>query len=261
MSGRTKAVQSAVKGGARCLLAVAAICALLCLATGGQARGEVIPSTHWVNFYGLENTVDGEPLPAGSVAAVFDSSGVQCGEYRLAEPGWYGLMACYGDDGFTKEDEGAAYDEVLLFAIDGESAIAVPVSQNSDPVPADTIVRWSGNQDLWQVELHAPALVGPALAISVDGADVVLSWPHEPANALTYEVWRSADPYFVAGAWGSEEVANVAAEPEGVFWPDSGQAAAPAAAFYRVRGLGSGSTPVSLPGAAVGKMGFELVVR
>ena len=41
----------------------------------------------------------------------------------------------------------------------------------------------------------AAAAVAPVVAIARDDADVVLTWPANPANAQ-YQVWISTDPYF-----------------------------------------------------------------
>lgn len=232
---------------------------LLVLMTG-QAAAEVHPSTKWVNSYGTGSTLAGALLPVGSIVAVYDPGGTQCGEFMVQDAGWYGLLPCYGDESFTPEDEGAAYGEPLIFQVNGDLALATPLSLNGAAISPDTIVTWSGNQDLWQVELDAPAIIGPPLSIAPAGAALALRWPHELAEVATYEVWRSESPYFILGQWGSQRVVKLDAQPGVMAWVDHDHEIDPAAnVYYRLRGLNAGNAPRCSTEPVVGEFSFALV--
>jgi hypothetical protein len=234
---------------------------LLLLALAAErAAADVLPSTKWVNFYGSDSTLNGVALPAGTYVAVYDPSGTQCGEFLVQDAGWYGLMACYGDESFTPEDEGALSGEPLVFRVAGQAATAVPVSQNDAAVSPDTIVTWSGHHDLWQVELHAPAIVGPTLSIAPAGAAVQLSWPHSLAEVAAYEVWRSRQPHFLLGQRDSRKVVKLDAQPGVMTWIDDEHEADPEANYYyRVRGLNADSEPWCTSDPVVGEFNYALV--
>jgi hypothetical protein len=104
---------------------------------------EVIATSTWVNFYGMETTLDGEPVPAGTIVTVYDPQGVLCGEFLVTVPGRYGLMPVYGDDPLTEEDEGALAGDHLEFRLNGKKASLLG--------PGDGIWASMGNLD--QLEL------------------------------------------------------------------------------------------------------------
>lgn len=223
---------------------------------------DVIPSSKWVNFYGIASALNDAPIPPGAVVVALDTQGTQCAEFTVTDAGWYGLMPCYGDESFTPEDEGASYGEVLQFTVDGLPATAVPISLNDSAVSADTIVTWSGNQDLWQVELHAPALIGPNVSIALRDARSELSWPHELAQVASYEIWRSSKPYFSVGQWGSEKVDTITATSGVMYWTDLTQGPDPTANyFYRVRGGEGDKTPVCTSAPVLGEFNFMLIAE
>jgi len=84
--------------------------------------GVSAPTNRWVDFYSLSSTLDGAPLPVGSVITVLDPDGVVCGAYSVARTGGYGLMPVYGDDPDTEMDEGAVPGDCLEFQINGVTA-------------------------------------------------------------------------------------------------------------------------------------------
>jgi len=86
--------------------------------------GSVVPTNKWVNFYGLENTIDGQPLQVGLVITAYDPQGVLCGEFEVEEAGRYGVMAVYGDDPLTDADEGAVFGDRIEFRVNGVQAVA-----------------------------------------------------------------------------------------------------------------------------------------
>ena len=128
----------------------------LMMIPAGKVSGDTTPTNTWVDFYGLDSTYQGQPLPVGAVVAVFDPQGVQCGEATVSNGGTYGIMPCYGDDFGTLEDEGAVYGDVLSFTINGRTAQTVAVARNGVSVPPDTVVNWSPIQGFWHVNLHVP---------------------------------------------------------------------------------------------------------
>jgi hypothetical protein len=80
------------------------------------------PTNRWVDFYSLESTLDGAPLPPGSAVMVYDPDGVLCGAFLVDEHGAYGVLPVYGDDPDTEVDEGAQIGDRLEFRINGASA-------------------------------------------------------------------------------------------------------------------------------------------
>ncbi len=53
---------------------------------------EVVPTEEWADFYGLGNTLNGQPLPVGVVIRAYDPQGVVCSQFRGTRAGCYGLM-------------------------------------------------------------------------------------------------------------------------------------------------------------------------
>jgi hypothetical protein len=104
---------------------------------------EVVPTTQWVNFFGLECTFGKEPLPVGALVTAHDPEGVVCGEYLVAQPGRYGLMPVYADDPTTMADEGALPGDEIEIRING---IRARLTGPDQPV-------WTGFGDLKQVDL------------------------------------------------------------------------------------------------------------
>ncbi len=112
---------------------------------GSDIPDSLAPTNSWMNFYGLECTLDGQPLPAGTVITVRDPEGVLCGEFPVTQAGRYGLMPVYGDEVSTEADEGAVAGDSLDFYING---IKATVTGPDEPV-------WTAMGDLKQVNLAA----------------------------------------------------------------------------------------------------------
>ncbi|MGC8839311.1 MAG: hypothetical protein ACP5UM_12945, partial [Anaerolineae bacterium] len=111
-----------------------------------QATLALTPTNQWVNFYGVNSTLGGAPLPVGAVVAAYDPDGVQCGAFTVVSPGQYGVMAVYADDPFTPEDEGAEPGDPISFTVNG-----IPAAPMGPDLPV-----WTSNGDLRHVELEAP---------------------------------------------------------------------------------------------------------
>ena len=84
-----------------------------------STTAQVTPTNRWANFYGLASTLDGAPLPVGSVIRAYDPDGVNCGEWVVNSEGVYGMMPVYGDDVETSADEGAQEGDTITFTING----------------------------------------------------------------------------------------------------------------------------------------------
>jgi len=82
---------------------------------------QVPPSSTWVNFYGTAHLPDGTPLPVGTEVLALDPDGVVCGATVVTTEGQYGLLACYGDDPTTPEDEGARPGDIIRLVVDGQT--------------------------------------------------------------------------------------------------------------------------------------------
>ena len=91
----------------------------------------VVPTTSWMNFYSLESTLDGQPLPVGAAIRAYDPQGVACGEFSVTHAGWYGLMPVYADDPLTEVDEGAVPGDRIEFTVNG---VAATVRGPDEPV-------------------------------------------------------------------------------------------------------------------------------
>ena len=78
---------------------------LLCLAVLAVPVDAQTPTPNWVNFYNSNTTLNGKPVPVGSVERAYDPEGVLCGKYEVSVAGAYGFLACYIDDPNTSEDE------------------------------------------------------------------------------------------------------------------------------------------------------------
>jgi hypothetical protein len=105
---------------------------------------------------------DGQPLPEGTVVLALDPQGTVCGATVVTVEGQFGLMACYGDDPTTLEDEEAVPGDVIHFQAHGVEALGGPLGHNTTPVGPGTSVIWEPG-DRWAVELvgqGAPPAVG-----------------------------------------------------------------------------------------------------
>ncbi len=102
------------------------------------------------------------------------------------------------------------------------------------------------------VACTAAAAVMPVVTVTRGGADVVLTWPANPANAR-YQVWISTDPTFDPDDPGG--VTPIVTTD--VTYRDIGAAASLENHFYIVRGLNACGAP-SPSSARKGEFTFEL---
>lgn len=238
----------------RAALFVGALALLLALALGAALGSGVTPTNTWIDLYSSHSTFADAPIPAGAYVAVFDPQGAQCGEFTVAYAGWYGILPCYGDDPITGGDEGASFNDVLRFAVNGVAATPRPVTRNGTPVPAGTPVTWSAG-DRWQVNLILPPR--PPVTITLLTNQLRLDWSFAGADVTTYEVWRSTTLYFAPGDPDAERRMIVpSAGP--LNWVETGGLGDPAVNYtYRVRSLDAISRTVGMSQAA-GEFEFAL---
>ena len=76
-----------------------------------------VTSPEWVNFYGMNSTMDGQPLPIGAVVEAW-AGGVRCGSFVVHTVGWYGLLPCYRS---YEGSPGANPGDVISFTVNGET--------------------------------------------------------------------------------------------------------------------------------------------
>lgn len=105
------------------------------------------PTNEWVNFYGLNTTLNGAPVPVGAVITAYDPSGVLCGQFVVHTAGQYGVMPVYRDDPATSVDEGAQPGDTLTFRINGQPATVL----------GPGAPRWTANGDVIFLDLAAGA--------------------------------------------------------------------------------------------------------
>jgi len=81
------------------------------------------PTNVWTDFVGLQCTINGLPIPIGTVVTAFDPQNVLCGRFVTDSIGVYGTLHVYGDD-FTTDtiDEGAVGGDHITFKINGKVA-------------------------------------------------------------------------------------------------------------------------------------------
>lgn len=115
-----------------------------------QLTGSIAATNEWINVYSTNSTYNGQPLPVGTVVTAIAEDGRPLGQVVVREHGWYGLLAVYGDDGYTAELDGARPGERISFLINGQPAV----------VTNGVTTVWTANGDLMQVDLAAS---GPAM--------------------------------------------------------------------------------------------------
>jgi len=108
----------------------------------------VTPTYTWVNFYGTAHASDRTPLPVGATVLTMDPDGVVCGATVVTHKGQYGLLACYGDDPTTPDDEGAEPGDTIQLVVDGQVLGMGAWTEHGD-------LQWRplGRLDLWQLYL------------------------------------------------------------------------------------------------------------
>ncbi len=99
---------------------------LVLLATGivaATSHAQPIATNVWTDFGSAATTINGVPMPIGSIVQAYDPQGVLCGQVTATVAGKYGAMSVYGDDAFSAGvDEGCLVGDVVTFKINGQTA-------------------------------------------------------------------------------------------------------------------------------------------
>jgi len=129
------------------VLIITLLSAIFLSLPAGAAGSAMVQSTpvstfpEWVNFYGINSTFDGEPLPVGSEVVAYAGT-TRCGSFVVHMAGQYGLLPCYRDQ---PSQPGAQPGDAIRFTINGYEAILRG--------PDEAI--WTVNGDRKNVELEA----------------------------------------------------------------------------------------------------------
>ena len=116
---------------------------------------QITPTNEWVNFYSASSTMDGEPIPVGSIISANDPDGVRCGSFEVHTGGQYGFLAVYRDDSFTPDiDEGAEPGDTLTFYIDNQIAILL----------GPGLPIWTSNGDVVELNLEGHSNYPPVIS-------------------------------------------------------------------------------------------------
>jgi hypothetical protein len=95
-----------------------------------------------VNFYGTAH------LPVGTTIRAIDPDGVVCGITVVHIEGQYGLLACYGDDPTTPEDEGSQPGDTIQLVVDDQV-----LGMGTWTAHGERQWRLLGKADQWQLYL------------------------------------------------------------------------------------------------------------
>lgn len=108
-----------------------------------QVADQMAASNTWINVYSTNSTLNGAPLPVGTIVTAIGTDGRTLGQVTVREAGWYGVLAIYGADGSSSGANGARIGETIRFLINGKPATIV-----NGPNPV-----WTSNGDLFEVNL------------------------------------------------------------------------------------------------------------
>lgn len=139
----------------------------------------------WVNFWGLNSTLDEKPIPVGAVVEAYTIDGTRCGSYTVIEAGRYGLQ-CEKKPNVTWPK-----DSRITFLINGFIA---QTKGPDDPI-------WTSNGDGKNVELNAlstssvQAAPPPAAAVQ-QGAPGASQWANRLSSAVraAKQIFTGASP-------------------------------------------------------------------
>ena len=119
-------------------------------ATGTFMLSQVIRTSTFAFFKSSNTTLNGQPVPVGSMITAKDPDGVVCGEFIVKEAGKYGYMSVYGDEPATPNvDEGAQTGNIIKFFING---IPATITNGVEP-------KWQDRKKL-VVDLAAGKIIG-----------------------------------------------------------------------------------------------------
>jgi len=119
---------------------------MLILISAASLSAEVHPTNQWIDVYGNDCLLNGNPLPIGAVIDAYDPAGVHCGRWIVQETGTYGFMPVYLDWVGTPDlDEGAEVGEEITLIVNGTTTLELGPD---NPV-------WTEQGDSYNVNLSA----------------------------------------------------------------------------------------------------------
>lgn len=140
--------------------ALSALAAVCCLA--GRGVADVVVTPQRCDFASATSTLNGDPLPVGTVVEAYDPQGICCGTQTVAVEGVLPYLAVYGDDAFTLlVDEGASEGDTITFKINGVVAI---------PAAVDSTVWHDKVQRTITLAVHEPAFAYAPDTTAIVGA-------------------------------------------------------------------------------------------
>jgi hypothetical protein len=95
-------------------------------------HANVKPTREWISIFGSTHAI------SGSLIQAKDPQGTICGEFIVADAGYYGMIPVYRDDPDTELDEGAEPgDEIRIFVDDVEESERVTWSEFGEVIRVD----------------------------------------------------------------------------------------------------------------------------
>jgi hypothetical protein len=116
------------------LIAIALV--LACSAGAARAQAPV------ADFFSTTSTLNGDPIPAGTIIEAFDVDGIRCG-YAEANAAGSFLIHVYGNDPMTPSiDEGAREGEMLSWKMNGRDVSIADTIWISNLIGMFADARW-----------------------------------------------------------------------------------------------------------------------
>ena len=132
----------------------------------------VVPTTQWIDMYGNNVTIDGDPVAVGMVVEAVDENGTICGAFAVQSSGKFGFMPVYGDDASTSNiTEGPRQGEAFHLVFDGVETIETFTwESNGDQIEVGALNSASGHNapipTAYQLHQNYPNPFNPTTVIS-----------------------------------------------------------------------------------------------
>ncbi|MFQ6008481.1 MAG: T9SS type A sorting domain-containing protein, partial [Candidatus Zixiibacteriota bacterium] len=132
---------------------------------------DLTPTSHWINLYGRNLTLDGKTVPAGATVTAHALDGTKIGSFTLNQDGLFGFMPVYADDPATSEIEGIKAGERFYLAIDGNATNENFVwTQTGDKIEVESLTAKAGSDqvlpDGYSLHQNYPNPFNPTTTIS-----------------------------------------------------------------------------------------------
>jgi hypothetical protein len=132
---------------------------------------DITPTTHWLNLYGRNLTIDGETVPAGATITAHTLDGAKIGSFTLNQNGKFGFMPVYADDPATPEVEGVKSGEQFYLAVNGVSTNErFTWTRTGDKIEVESLTAKAGSEqtlpDGYALHQNYPNPFNPTTTIS-----------------------------------------------------------------------------------------------